>query len=238
MTTNHSVTSVMVPKDFKNFIRALTRAKALVNDTVFLMKNDILVPKKRTQWNRPGKHYIQGFPVPQPYTVVTYEFNPNVLFDAIKGCKGKLQPVIITFDNEHIGFSIQYGPSTVLVTPGKAIPEASFPEEHQSFDDVLNDINWTDFTMEELQMIKNKQPLELVSEEGATVRIARDAFKLAGVEQAKNQIKYSGSYGFSGDPRRGVMMLYIAMKYEFARSLHVYPFALYTPCGSHTYEEL
>ena len=229
----------MPPREFKEFIRMLTRAKVLVTDTVFLMKNDIMIPKKRTVWNRPGKHYIKGFKVDgEPYSQMTYEFDSNMLLEAVKGQKGKLAPVIISISDKQIDFSIQYGTNNILVTPGKAIPSEKFPEDHSNFDEVTGEITWKDFTMEELQSIKEKQPLELVSKEGAVARISRDLFKLAGVEQAKNQIKYTGRYGFEGSPEKGMMMLYINMQYEFGQCLHVYPFAIYEPCGDHTYEEL
>ena len=233
------VTQMMSPRDFKDFIRALTRAKVLVTDTVFLMKNDIMIPKKRTVWNRPGKHYVKGFVVEsEPYSQMTYEFDSNVLLEAVKGQKGKLAPVIISINEKHIDFSIHYGNNNILVTPGKAIPAEKFPEDHSNFDEIIGEVTWKDFTMEELQSIKEKQPLELISKEGAVARISRDLFKLAGVEQAKNAIKYTGRYGFEGSPEKGMMMLYINMQYEFGQCLHVYPFAIYKPCGDHTYEEL
>ena len=150
----------------------------------------------------------------------------RTVIDALENVTGKKGTITISADYNGISITLRDGAVTIPI----AFPtEEKFPIDANDFTHYLSafDGNWIDFTQSELDTVKKKGLIVIKSVDGDCIRLSKSNFKLNGVEQAKNAIKYSGKY-FAQVTNDGQMgNLFIHMNYGFFEAVHHYLYAVY-----------
>lgn len=210
-------------KELGDLVRFLKRAKLIGTD--YLIKNDMWIPRTRTPESRPGTHILRGYhPIVQDKVFLVKDV--RMVIDALENVTGKKGMITISADYNGISITLRDGAVTIPV----AFPtEEKFPIDANDFTHYLSafDGNWTDFTQSELDTVKRKGLIVIKSVDGDCIRLSKSNFKLNGVEQAKNAIKYSGKY-FAQVTNDGQMgNLFIHMDYGFFEAVHHYLYAVY-----------
>lgn len=210
-------------KELGDFVRFLKRAKLI--GVEYLVKNDMWIPRVRTPESRPGTHILRGYHPVVPDKVFLVK-DIRTVIDALENVTGKKGTITISADYNGVSITLRDGAVTIPI----AFPtEEKFPIDANDFTHYLSafDGNWTDFTQSELDTVKRKGLIVIKSMDGDCIRLSKSNFKLNGVEQAKNAIKYSGKY-FAQVTNDGQMgNLFIHMNYGFFEAVHHYLYAVY-----------
>ena len=215
---------IVKAKTLANIVRFLKRAKLIGND--FLIKNDMWIPMTRGPESKPGTHILRDleFPVVEDKVFLIKDLRLVIrAFEDVEGKKGTIR-----LQSSYDGLSISLKDGAVII-PIAVPTKEPFPIDVKDFHHYIEafDGKWTDFSQSELETIKMKGLIEITSEDGDLIRLAKGNFKLNGVEQAKNAIKYSGKYFASKSSDGQMGNLFIWMDYEFFESVHHYLYAVY-----------
>lgn len=229
------VTVLLNSKLFGEFVRFLKRASIIGKD--YYIRNDIWIPRTRLPEGKPGKHMLQGFSLGDNFQDVVWKIDDiRTIISSLDSVTGKKGRIELNIDYTGMDIVLKDGAYSVHIA---SPTNEKFPEEAKSFDEITSFIpEWTSFTMEELEAIKAKDVIKIWTPDGFPIRLSKSNFKLNGVEQAKNAIKYSGQYAtvLMDDNQTGC--LYIKMDYQFFKSVHVYVFALYREANGRGFGDL
>lgn len=219
---SHVIT--MKATQFTDFVRFLKRISDISDD--FLIHNNIWIPTTRCPESRPGKHVIEGFPIPEQYSNIIYQCkNIRITGKQLGDITGKKGVISLNINENEIFMIVAEIPYLIAVATKN--PVESFPQEESTFDELVSSFTWTKLSAEKVNAIKRGGVHELSDAEGNICRVTKSLFRLKGVERADQPAKYSVEY-YSTRGDNGLQMLMLLVSYNIGRVIHTYICAPYT----------
>lgn len=206
-------------KEFDTMIRVWKRM-GLISDH-YICRNDIWLPADRTPSTRPGRHVIQGPPMPEEYREFVYDAKNLINNMKELALQKHLKSIKYTVSEDSLSFALN---DTVFYRVAERVTIEQFPVQWTSFDDIVQNVDWTAVPVEQLVELRDGNRIEL-GESGCAALIARGLLKYSGSMPTTRPINFSLKYNIAkSDDKMTPSLIHLLVDYGFFKCCHTYPF--------------